>query len=179
MPNTTPSPQPPTHPQRLPEYRRDDNWIRSFLQRAEIGRIATSVDGQPYITPTTFWYDPQAHTIIFHGANHGHLYANLQTNPHACFETSKIGELLPADTALEFSIQYASVIAFGRVRILDDPDEKRRGLYALIGKYFPQQEAGRDYRPITEKELNATAVYALEVERWSGKENWKDPKGIQ
>jgi hypothetical protein len=35
-------------------------------------------------------------------------------------------------------------------------------------------EADREYRPITDKELKRTTVYAIEIESWSGKENWKE-----
>lgn len=34
--------------------------------------------------------------------------------------------------------------------------------------------AGRDYRPVTERELARTSAYALAVGSWSGKENWPD-----
>ena len=33
---------------------------------------------------------------------------------------------------------------------------------------------GREYRPITEKELKRTSVYELKIESWSGKENWNE-----
>jgi hypothetical protein len=44
----------------------------------------------------------------------------------------------------------------------------------LIAKYFPGMAAGREYREITDRELRATSVYAIQIESWSGKENWKD-----
>jgi nitroimidazol reductase NimA-like FMN-containing flavoprotein (pyridoxamine 5'-phosphate oxidase superfamily) len=83
---------------------------------------------------------------------------------------AEIGRLLPADTALEFSNEYASVIAFGRARLVEDDEEKRRGLQGLLDKYFPQLAPGRDYRPITEKEMARTSVFAIEIEGWSGKQ---------
>ena len=41
----------PPNEQRIPEYVRDDDWIRSFLYQARIGRIATHWDGQPFSRP--------------------------------------------------------------------------------------------------------------------------------
>ena len=35
-------------------------------------------------------------------------------------------------------------------------------------------EAGEEYRPITDKELATTSVYAIKIESWSGKENWPE-----
>lgn len=57
-------------------------------------------------------------------------------------------------------------------RVVTDPAEARRLLYGLIGKYFPNMTAGKEYREITDKELRATSVYAIQIEAWSGKENW-------
>jgi hypothetical protein len=37
---------------------------------------------------------------------------------------------------------------------------------------------GEDYRPITENELKRTSLYAIHIESWSGKRNWKD-KAVQ
>jgi len=47
-------------------------------------------------------------------------------------------------------------------------------LYGLIAKYFPDMTAGVDYRPITGQELKRTSVYAIAIDCWSGKRNWKD-----
>ena len=160
--------------QRLPEYKREDEWIRAFLREAKVGHIASSWDGQPFITPSTFWFDEEGHRIIFHSNVAGRLRSNLEQNPRACLEASELGKLLPSNVALEFSLQYRSAIVFGSVRLIEAPDEARRALYSLIGKYFPEMRAGREFREITDKELRATSVYALEIEQWSGKENWKE-----
>lgn len=164
----------PANAQRIPEYARNDDWIRDFLRRATVGHIATRWDDQPFITPTTFWYDEERHEIVFHSNIIGRGRANIERHSQVCFEASECGRFLPSNVALEFSVQYRSVVAFGTTRILEDPGEKRRGLYGLIGKHFPGMSAGREYRPITDKELAITSVYAIAIESWSGKENWKE-----
>ena len=166
--------QSPTAFQRLPEYSRDDDWICAYLREAKVGHIASSWDAQPFITPTTFWFDEANHRIIFHSNIAGRVRANIEHNPKVCLEASELGKLLPSNVALEFSLQYRSVMVFGTARIIEHADEKREALYGLIKKYFPEMEAGREYREITDKELRATSVYAIEIESWSGKENWKD-----
>jgi nitroimidazol reductase NimA-like FMN-containing flavoprotein (pyridoxamine 5'-phosphate oxidase superfamily) len=163
--------------QRIPEHVRDDEWTRDFLRRAEIGHIATRWDEQPFITPTTFWYDEERHEIVFHSNVVGRVRANIERHDRVCFEASECGRFLPSNVALEFSVQYRSVIAYGTTRILEDPEEKRRALYGLIAKYFPDMSPGTEYRPITDEELAHTSVYAISIESWSGKENWKDRAG--
>jgi nitroimidazol reductase NimA-like FMN-containing flavoprotein (pyridoxamine 5'-phosphate oxidase superfamily) len=164
----------PTAFQRLPEYQRDDPWIRSFLQRANVGHIASAQDGQPFLNPTTFWFDEANHQIIFHSNLAGRIRSNIERNPRVCFEASELGKMLPANVALEFSLQFRSVIVFGRARLIDDLEEARRVLYGLIHKYFPAMTPGKEFREITDKELKRTSVYAIMIQEWSGKENWKD-----
>jgi nitroimidazol reductase NimA-like FMN-containing flavoprotein (pyridoxamine 5'-phosphate oxidase superfamily) len=166
--------RPPTAFQRLPEYKRGDNWIRAFLREAKVGHIASSVDGQPFINPTTFWFDEENDQIVFHSNIAGRTRSNIENNPKVSLEASEMGKLLPSNVALEFSLQFRSVIVFGTARLVADPAEARRVLYGLIGKYFPKMTAGKEFREITDKELRATSVYAIAIESWSGKENWKD-----
>lgn len=166
----------PANKQRLPEYAQDDHWIRTFLEQAEIGRIATRWDDQPFINANTFWYDAERHEIYFHSNIVGRVRANIERHPRVCFETSRCGRFLPSNVALHFTVQFAGVMVFGEARVLTDPEEARRALYGLIAKYYPGMRPGHEYRPITDKELARTSVYAIAIESWSGKENWeKEP----
>lgn len=164
----------PTAHQRLPEYKRDDDWIRAFLRTAQVGHIASSLNGQLFLTPSLFWFDEENRQIIFHSNVTGRVRSNLESSPKVCFEASEMGRLLPSNVALEFSVQYRSVVVFGTAHLVTDPAEARRVLYGLIQKYFPTMRAGGEYREITDKELKRTSVYAIQIEEWSGKENWKD-----
>ena len=166
--------QAPTAFQRRPHLTRDDEWIKTFLQDVKIGRIATFSDGQPFINPTTFWYDEKNHQIIFHSHIAGRVRSNIETNPKVSMEASELGKMLPSNVALEFSLQFRSVLVYGTARIVEDPEEAKELLYGLIKKYFPAMQAGKEYREITEKESRATSVYAIQIESWSGKENWDE-----
>jgi nitroimidazol reductase NimA-like FMN-containing flavoprotein (pyridoxamine 5'-phosphate oxidase superfamily) len=166
--------QSPTVLQRLPEYKRNDEWIRAFLRAAKVGHIASARDDQPFLNPSTFWFDEANHQIVFHSNVAGQIRSNIESNSRVCFEACEWGKMLPSNVALEFSLQFRSVILFGAARILTDPDEIRRVMYELLHKYFPVMTAGREFRAITDKELKRTSVYAIQIEEWSGKENWKD-----
>lgn len=166
--------QSPTAYQRRPHLTKDDAWIRVFLKEAKVGHVATSLDNQPYLNSTSFWYDEENHQIIFHSNIVGRIRSNIESNPKVGMEASELGKLLPSNVALEFSLQFRSVIIFGTARIISDPIEARRMLNGLIGKYFPKMTAGREYREITDEELQATSIYAIKIEAWSGKENWAE-----
>ena len=166
--------QSPISFQRRPHLTRDDDWIRAFLKIAKVGHIASSRDDQPFLNPTMFWFDEENQQIVFHSNVSGRVRSNIESNPKVCLEVSELGNFLPSNVALEFSLQFRSVIVFGTARLVTNPDEARHLLYGLIGKYFPSMRAGKEYREITDKELRSTSIYALQIEECSGKENWAD-----
>jgi nitroimidazol reductase NimA-like FMN-containing flavoprotein (pyridoxamine 5'-phosphate oxidase superfamily) len=86
-----------------------------------------------------------------------------------------MGRLLPADTALEFSVEYASVVIFGVGALVSDYEQAGTALQLLLDKYAPHLRPGEHYRPITIEELKRTAVYRISIEQWSGKRKQVTP----
>lgn len=165
--------QKPTAHQRIPKYKADDAWIRKYLHCGQIAHIASLWDDQPFVTPSTYLYDEAGGRLIFHSNITGRIRANIERNPKVCVEISGLGKMLPSNVALEFSLQYRSVVIFGSARIIEDRNEQREVLHKLITKYFDGMESGREYRPATDKELKHTTVYEIKIESWSGKDHWK------
>lgn len=122
----------PPNKQRLEEYQQADDWVAKFLKKSQIGHIATRWNEQPFITPSTFWYDEEKHEIYFHSNVIGRVRANVERHNEICFETSEYGRFLPSNIALEFSMQYESVVVFGKIRVVEDEEEQRRVLYGLL-----------------------------------------------
>lgn len=154
----------------------DADWIRSFLHEAPYGALATASDGQPFINSNLFVFDEPANVIYMHTARVGRTAANVAASQDgstagvaACFSTFRMGRLLPAAEALNFSVEYAGVTVFGAAHIVETGEEARYGLQRLLDKYAPHLRPGRDYRPITSDEIARTAVYRIEIDSWSGK----------
>ncbi|MCA9927470.1 MAG: pyridoxamine 5'-phosphate oxidase family protein [Anaerolineales bacterium] len=152
----------------------EEQWIRTFLHRAAFGHLATVYEGQPFINSNLFVFDEAKHAIYFHTAHVGRTTANVAEHERVCFSISTMGRLLPADVALEFSVEYSGVVVFGTAVILTDPQEKEHGLQLLLNKYAPHLHPGRNYRPITAEELKRTGVYRINIEQWSGKKKEVD-----
>ncbi|MFC2028692.1 pyridoxamine 5'-phosphate oxidase family protein [Chloroflexota bacterium] len=164
----------PNDLQRRPQFTRDDDWIRSLLRRGEIARLAHLSGDQPFISPTNYWFDEENHQLVFHSSLVGRRRANLEQNPRVCVEVSEVGRVLPSNSAAECSQQFRSVMVFGKVVFLENKEEKLRGLYGILKRYFPELRPGKETKPISDKELNGTNVYVVQIESWSGKENWKE-----
>jgi nitroimidazol reductase NimA-like FMN-containing flavoprotein (pyridoxamine 5'-phosphate oxidase superfamily) len=168
------SPQDPPDP-RVQLRRRDrskgDDWIRSFLKRAPWGVLATvDEQAQPFLNSNLFVFDEKRHCLYLHTHRTGRTRTNVGASGKVAFTAAVMGRLLPADEALEFSVEYAAVVAFGAAHVVDDPTEAKHGLRALLEKYAPHLEYGVDYRAVTDEELVRTAVYRVDIESWSGKQ---------
>ena len=179
-----PTPLTPAHVRRSDRAVEDVAWIQNLLQGAPVGVLATASDGQPFINSNLFIYDQAAHAIYLHTARTGRTRANIESGSvgpsgrqgtdrpertRVCFHVYEMGRLLPADTALEFSVEYGGVTVFGRGQVVDDSTEARRALQQGLDKYFAHLQPGRDYRPITDEELARTTVYPIEIDDGSAK----------
>jgi nitroimidazol reductase NimA-like FMN-containing flavoprotein (pyridoxamine 5'-phosphate oxidase superfamily) len=92
---------------------KDDTWIQKFLTRGAMGTIATALESQPFLVTRNYAYDKGRHAIYMHGARKGRTFDNIQANNKICFSVSEMGRLIPADEALEVSIEYAGAVVFG------------------------------------------------------------------
>jgi uncharacterized protein len=147
----------------------DESWIVAMLERAPYGCLATEYEGQPFINTNLFVYDRTAHAIYLHTARKGRTRTNVEQNGRVCFSVSEMGRLLPADVALEFSVEYRGVVVFGQATIVGDAAEATTALQLLLDKYFGHLQPGQDYRPPVPDELKRTSVIRLSIDSWSGK----------
>lgn len=152
---------------------RDEGWIRAYLGVAGWGVFAVPVgDAPPHVNANLFVHLPDPDRVYFHSARVGALPEALSApdGVPVSFTAAGMGRLLPAEEALEFSVEYNAVVLSGRAAKVTDPEEAEAALQALLHKYAPHLEPGRDYRPIVPEEMKRTEVYRLDVETWSGKE---------
>jgi uncharacterized protein len=154
----------------------DDAWIVALLKRAPFGFVATlGEDGGPFLHANLFAFDEARRSIYLHTHRTGRTRDNVTADARVAFSAAAVGRLLPAPIALDFSVEYAGVVAFGRGRVVEEPTEARHGLRLLLEKYAPHLSYGVDYRATTDPELKRTSVYRLDIEVWSGKQLEEDP----
>jgi len=151
----------------------DEAWIREFLASQETGVLGLLDDETPHLLTQLFVSD--ADSIYVHGARDGRAY-DLVSNtdePGACFTVSEMGRFIPADEPVNFTVEYASVVAYGPISLLTERAKKRDVLESFMDKFAPQLTPGEDYEPMSEESIDRTAVYRLTVDRWSGKRGEK------
>jgi nitroimidazol reductase NimA-like FMN-containing flavoprotein (pyridoxamine 5'-phosphate oxidase superfamily) len=136
--------------------------IEAILKRAQIMHLAMSKDGQPYVVPLNFGFHDGA--IYFHTGLKGMKMDFLEANDQVCFEVDIDNALIPADEPCKWSQHYLSVVGFGRAVVLEDPDEKVRGLKALMAQY-----TGREDFEFPPEKVAATAVVRIDIEQMTGR----------
>jgi uncharacterized protein len=138
------------------------------LERGFCGRLATvGPDGWPYIVPLL--YIVRDGEIWMHNAGvRGHLRVNVDHEARVCFEVDEPGEVFAYGRfECDTSVEYRSVVIFGRIRVVEERDAKVRFFDALMAKYGdPAWQRPAGFYP----RLDQITLYALAPERVTGKQ---------
>ncbi len=120
-------------------------------------------NGYPYGVPLSYVYHEGK--LIFHGATQGHKFRALQSCNKASFCVIAKDEVV----AEQYTTHFASVIAFGKVRMLTEFNEEMIALMMpLAQKYHPHGNDQGHHRAI-ENEKDGLCVFVMEIEHLTGK----------
>ena len=158
---------------RLPErgaYDRDT--IHAILDEARICHAGFVVEGRPVVIPTI-------HTrvddyLYFHGSPASGLLRTLRGGVEACVTVTILDGLVLARSAFHHSMNYRTVVVFGKAEEVVDREEKLRVLTALV-EHVCRGRSGDARRP-NEKEFKQTLVLKLPIAEASAKIRTGPPK---
>lgn len=135
----------------------------AVLQRGTSGVLALSGDdGYPYAVPLSYTLDEN--TLYFHSALEGHKIDAIRNAPKASFCVIDMDCILPE----RFTTCYRSVIAFGKVSIVNDPTEKRAAIEKLAQKYSAHHM--EDAPAEIEQAWEHLCILRLDMEHLTGKQ---------
>lgn len=161
---------PPSERVRLRRKRERGSYDRSvidaILDEALIAHLGiVDADGQPFVIPTL--HARSGDLVYCHGSTASRTLRALAAGARACLTVSLIDGLVLARAAMHHSANYRSAMLVGRAIVVEDPDEKRAALRAVVEHIVP----GRwdDVRAPTENELKATSVLAIPIDEASAK----------
>ncbi len=136
----------------------------AVLRQQTSGVLALLGDGgYPYAVPLSYVYENGR--IFFHCARTGHKLDAIRREEKASFCVIDQDEIVPE----EFTTYFRSVIAFGRMRILEEEEEIRSAIEKLAAKYSPEESA-ESRKAAIEREYSVLCMLELTVEHMSGKE---------
>ncbi|MFZ0493958.1 MAG: pyridoxamine 5'-phosphate oxidase family protein [Acidimicrobiia bacterium] len=162
-----------THIRRHPERASfDQDDVDTILDEAMICHVAFVEDDQPILIPAAF--ARAGDWLYIHGSPLSRMMRTAGSGAPISVSVSLVDGLVLATSAFDHSMNYRSLIVFGRGRIVTDPDEKHRALDAIVDHLTPGRR--EHLRPMTDKEVAATMVVAIPLEEMSVKVR-KGPPG--
>jgi nitroimidazol reductase NimA-like FMN-containing flavoprotein (pyridoxamine 5'-phosphate oxidase superfamily) len=160
-----------SHVRRKDRAKYDCAFIDAVLDEALVCHLAFVVDGQPCVIPTT--YARVGDQIYVHGAAATRFTKVLAAGADVALEVTILDGIVLAKSAFHHSMNYRSVVVFGRAREVDDPTERERALEAIVEHAAPGRM--KEVRAPSTKELHATRVIAIPIEDASGKSRTGGP----
>ena len=136
-----------------------------ILDEGFICHVAFVSDGHPVVIPTA--YGRVGDTLYIHGARASRMLKALGAGADVCVNVTLVDGLVLARSAFHHSINYRSVVVFGRARVVESDEEKMEALLAFMEHVVP----GRwdEVREPNKQELDATLVLSLALEEASAK----------
>jgi nitroimidazol reductase NimA-like FMN-containing flavoprotein (pyridoxamine 5'-phosphate oxidase superfamily) len=151
--------------------RYDRDAIDAILERSGVGHVAFVDDGQPFCIPTLC--ARVGERVYIHGSRASRTLRVLARGGPACLTVTAMQGLVLARSVFEHSVNYESVIAFGRFATVDEPAERLAALEAFTDKVLPGRWS--EVRPPCPKELKATTILAMEIEEAAAKVRFGPP----
>ncbi|NND45298.1 MAG: pyridoxamine 5'-phosphate oxidase family protein [Xanthomonadales bacterium] len=136
-----------------------------ILDDARICHVGFSLDEVPYVLPMACARDGQS--LLLHGSVASRLVTNLAEGLNCCVTVTHLDGLVYARSAFHSSMNYRSVMVFGKARLVEDEDAKHAGFDRLVEHLLPGRLA--ELRASTNKELNATHLLSLPIETFTTK----------
>lgn len=133
-----------------------------IMQKATAGTLALLGDnGYPYAVPISYVYADGK--LYFHSALSGHKIDAIRNCDKASFCVIDKDDVRPE----KYTTYFRSVIAFGRIHIIEDEQEKLETARLLGDRYNPNQEEALQKE--LEKGLSRMLMIRFDIEHLTGK----------
>jgi len=147
---------------------------RGVYDRADVNRILDegflchvgfSVDGQPFVIPTS--YGRKDTNLYIHGSAASRMLRQMKEGVNVCVTVTLLDGLVLARSVFNHSMNYRSVVILGKATLVDGPEEKLEALRTLSEHILRGRWA--DSRQPNDQELKATSVLRVPIEEFSAK----------
>jgi uncharacterized protein len=143
----------------------DAATIHAILDAAFLAHVGFVVNEQPFVIPTL--YGRKEDKLYLHGSPASRMLRESDKGIPICVTVTLVDALVLARSAFHHSMNYRSVVAFGKAQLIGDAEKKKEALRVISEHVL----SGRwdEVRPPSEKELKATAVLEFSIEEASAK----------
>lgn len=139
--------------------------IREILEKAKVIHLGLADGERPYVVPMNYGYTLLDGKLTFymHGATEGYKYEVIRKNPKVSFSIECDIEPFTGRTACQYGTAYASVLGWGNAILVEDVEEKIRGLSVLM-----KTQTGKDFQ-FDEKLVSIVNVIRIDVTEYFAK----------
>ena len=143
----------------------EQELIYSILDEALIAHVGFMSNNQPFVIPMA--YGRKSDRLYLHGSPVSRLLKTLQQGVDVCLTVTILDGLVIARSLFHHSMNYRSVVLFGKAKLVEAEDEKMAALKAITEQMIP--ERWHQSRVPNQKELKATNVLSFEIVEGSAK----------
>ncbi len=143
----------------------DRETVYRILDAGLVCHLGFIAEGTPVVIPTG--YGRKDNTLYVHGSAVSRTMRALESGMDVCVNVTLLDGLVLARSAFHHSMNYRSVVIFGRASLVQDSTEKIEALRVLVEHVVPGRWA--HVRPPSPQELKATSVLAIPLEEVSAK----------
>ena len=150
----------------------DVDTVHRVLDAGLVCHVGYVIDGEPYVTPTAYWRE--GNHIYWHGSRASRMLEAVANGARVCVTVTHLDGLVAARSGFHHSINYRSVMLFGKAHTLEDEGAKAEALESFVERMFPGR--WKELRPVTGQELKATTVLCMRIAEGSAKVRTGPPK---
>lgn len=143
----------------------DREVINRILDEGFICHVGFTLDGQPFVIPTS--YGRNEDVLYIHGSAASRMLRNVSAGIPMCVTVTLLDGLVLARSIFNHSMNYRSVVVLGMGSAIEDREEKLLALRLLSEHIIPGR--WNEARQPNEKELKATTVIRLPIQEFSAK----------
>jgi nitroimidazol reductase NimA-like FMN-containing flavoprotein (pyridoxamine 5'-phosphate oxidase superfamily) len=143
----------------------DEAAVYGVLDAGVMAHVGYVIDGQPFVTPTAYWREGRK--LYWHGAAASRMLATVAQGTPVCVTVSFLDGFIVGRSGIIHSLNYRSVMAFGRARLVPEPADKRAAMEAFIDRLYAGRSA--KLRSMSDEELTRIALVEMEIEEASAK----------
>ena len=130
---------------------------------AHVGFVDNDVN-EPFVIPMAFARDNDR--ILLHGSTGSRLMMKIAEGAQLCITVTKLNAIVVAKSAFNSSMNYESVMIFGKAKLLED-DEKMAAMTAISDVLVPGMSSYA--RALKPKEVAGTMIVEVPLEKYSAK----------
>lgn len=151
----------------------DVEQIYGILDAGFLCHVSFQHDGETMMIPTAYGRDGEH--IYLHGSTKNFMFSQLLNAQTICIGVTHLDGIVLARTLFDTSINYRSVVMFGKATLVESEEERMSGLKIITDNIIQ----GRwDEVPVgSESELKATMVLKFRIEQVSAKVRSGGPQG--